>query len=221
MALKNVIFDLDGTLVDSLPGIEHSVDCALLQRSYSARTCELRPLIGPPIRNILRTVSGETDPVALDALEAAFRVSYDSEGWTKTVLQPGAKETLGWIARAGARNYVVTNKPRHPAACITEKLGLPSLVSEMVSPDSASPPYRSKAEMIQRLMQGEDVHAGNSLVVGDTREDLEAAREVGMTAVLVTTGYGRFADSADGEPCRKIRALGELKSVIADTGGFV
>lgn len=221
MPLNNVIFDLDGTLVDSLTGIEHSVDCALHQRSYPSRTCELRPLIGPPIRNILRTVSGETDREALDALEAAFRVAYDSAGWTKTVLQPGAKETLGWIAGAGASIYVVTNKPRRPAICIAEKLGLQDLVSEMVSPDCASPPHRSKAEMIQHLMEGNDVRASNSLVVGDTQEDLEAAREVGMAAVIVATGYGRFNEATDAEPLRKIQTLCELKSVIAENGGFV
>jgi phosphoglycolate phosphatase len=219
MPLRNVIFDLDGTLVDSLPGIEYSVDCALRDQSYPARTYELRPLIGPPIRNILQTVSGEADPGALDALEAAFRVTYDSEGWTKTLLQPGAKETLSWIASSGARNYVVTNKPRHPATRIAEHLGLPALLSEMVSPDCAAPPYRSKAAMIQSLMQGDDVHAGNSLVVGDTQEDLSAAREVGMAAVIVTTGYGYFSDTGAGH-CRKIQNLGELKSVIASTGGF-
>jgi phosphoglycolate phosphatase len=218
MALKNVIFDLDGTLVNSLPGIEHSVDCALRKRRYPSRTCELRPLIGPPIRDILRTVSGETDSSALDALEAVFRVTYDSEGWTKTVLQPEAKETLTWITGAGGSVFVVTNKPRRPAASIAQRLGL--LVSDMISPDSATPPYRSKAAMIQRLMQADDVNARNSLVVGDTREDLDAAREVGMAAVIVTTGYGQFGEGTEPEAFRKIHALDELKSVIADTGGF-
>jgi phosphoglycolate phosphatase len=218
MALRNVIFDLDGTLVNSLPGIEHSVDCALRKRRYPSRTCELRPLIGPPIRDILRTVSGETDSSALDALEAVFRVTYDSEGWTRTVLQPEAKETLTWITGAGGSVFVVTNKPRRPAASIAQRLGL--LVSDMISPDSATPPYRSKAEMIQRLMHADDVKAGNSLVVGDTREDLDAAREVGMAAVIVTTGYGQFGEGTEAEAFRKIHALDELKSVIADTGGF-
>ena len=59
MDLANVIFDLDGTLVDSLAGFEYSVDRAFEKRGYSRGTSDLRTLISPPIRDILREISGE------------------------------------------------------------------------------------------------------------------------------------------------------------------
>ena len=68
-------------------------------------------------------------------------------------------------------------------------------------------------------MQQDEIRAGNSLVVGDTLEDLEAAAEAGMPAILVTTGYGQVQDT-QGTTYGKIRALGELKLLIAEAGGF-
>ncbi len=58
MQTRNVLFDLDGTLIDSLPGIEFSVDCALAECSLPPRRRELRPLIGPPIRAIFSQLLG-------------------------------------------------------------------------------------------------------------------------------------------------------------------
>src|ERR1043166_4564408 len=141
MFIKNVIFDLDGTLVDSRPGIEHSVDYALIQHGYSARASGLHTHIGPPIRTILQRISGETEPKALDGLEAAFRFSYDGEGWRQTVLREDAEETLSWLDNAGYRLYLVTNKPWRATQKITEHFGLTTLLAKMISPDSGVPPY--------------------------------------------------------------------------------
>jgi phosphoglycolate phosphatase len=214
MPLKNVIFDLDGTLVDSLPGIEYSVDCALRDRSYPARTCEVRPLIGPPIRHTLQMISGEIIPEALDGLESAFRSAYDTEGWKKTVLQTEAKETLNWLASSGRRLYIVTNKPQQATRRIVEHFGLFDFFSTVLSPDCNVPRYRSKVEMIRRLMLADSVSATNSLFVGDTREDMDAAAAVGMPSVILTTGYGGICSKPSQAGFQAIQTLGELKSLM-------
>ena len=214
MALRNVIFDLDGTLVDSLPGIEYAVDCALRERSYPARSSELRPLVGPPIRRTLQMISGETVSDALDALESAFRAAYDTEGWRRTVLQAEASETLGWLAATGCSLFIVTNKPRQATRRIVEHCGIFDFFSAVLSPDSGVPSYRSKVEMIRRLMVADNVSATNSLFVGDTREDMEAAAAVGMPSVILTSGYGGFCSTPGQSGCQSVNALGELRFLL-------
>src|SRR5712691_1839851 len=151
MDLANIIFDLDGTLVDSLAGIEYSVDRAFEKRGYAPRTSDLRTLIGPPIRHILSEISGEERAQELDGLEAAFRESYDMEGWKKTVLMCGAEQALHEAAVGGYRMFLFTNKPRNATARIVDSFGLVTFFSRVLCRDSAMPPYSSKAEMLGSL----------------------------------------------------------------------
>ena len=218
MDLANIIFDLDGTLVDSLVGIEHSVDSALTERGYAQRTSDLRPLIGPPIRRILSQVSGEESPQELDCLEAAFRSSYDSEGWKKTVLMRGAGQALQEAVCCGRRVFLFTNKPQGATRQIVGWLGIANYFSRVLCPDSEMPSCSSKTEMLRRLMSRDGVAAATSIVVGDTMEDFNASSEVGMPAAILTTGYGNRADAAP-PALYRFDSLDELGSVLARVGG--
>ena len=220
MRCENVFFDLDGTLVDSLAGIEFSVAQALVECGYAARALNLRPLIGPPIRSILRTVSGETEDARLDALERAFRVSYDSSGWEKTVLYGGAKEALNELRNSGARLFLVTNKPRLPAERVLGRLGLRAAFTDWVSPDSASPVFASKAEMVRFVMRRHGLNAEYSLLVGDSIEDCEAGAEAGIPVIVVTHGYGDLSARKSTRSAARIRRLEELISVLDDIGAI-
>ena len=91
MDVANIIFDLDGTLVESIGGIEYSVDRAFERRGYSRRASGLRALIGPPVRHILSEISGEERAQEWEGPEAAFR---ESEGRNKTVLMRGTEQAL-------------------------------------------------------------------------------------------------------------------------------
>ena len=120
----SIVFDLDGTILHSLPGIEYSIREAFAVTQRPFRDGELRELIGPPISTILAMVGNiEKDECTLDLLEDAFRTSYDNGGWRKTELFPDTKVALEALRREGYRLFVVTNKPKKISVRIMEYLG--------------------------------------------------------------------------------------------------
>lgn len=177
MDLANIIFELDGT----------------------------RTLIGPAIRHICREISGEERAHGLDGLDAAFRESYDMEGWEKTVLMRGAKPALHETADGGYRMFLFTNKPR-------------GATTRVLCQYSAAPPYSSIAEWLRYPMALDGASAATSIVIGDTREEFEAAPEVGVPAAIPATGYGRLPHVAPRPPYLS-GELDELGPIFARAGG--
>jgi len=158
------------------------------------RDVDPRALIGPPIRIILaRMASSNPTEAQLDCLEAAFRASYDSEGWKMTPHYSGAAETLRRLKSEGRLLFIVSNKPRHVALRILEAEGTLTLFDEILTRDTRvpnAPPFADKQEMISILLPKWDIDAQNCLMVGDTIEDAEAASAAGMEFFLMTHGYG-------------------------------
>jgi phosphoglycolate phosphatase len=190
-----VIFDLDGTLLDSLPGIEFSARAALAGAGVESAGLELRGLIGPPIRTILGRVAATEDATLLDRLESGFRMSYDSEGWRRTPCFPGAAETLRRLRQAGHRLFVASNKPGAIARRILEEHGLAPQFEEICTRDSARPPYPDKAAMLAALLSRHGLAPEECVMVGDTMEDAEAAALHGLGFIFVEYGYGELPRS--------------------------
>jgi phosphoglycolate phosphatase len=199
---RALLFDLDGTLLDSLPGISFSATEAFNACGLEAGNADLRGLIGPPIRTILaRMGRGQTggglSEEELDRLERAFRVSYDSEGWKMTPHYPGAAALLRAMKTQGARLFVVSNKPRHISVRILESEGTLGLFDEIVTADSKQPRYADKQEMTGYLLRKWEMKPGECLMIGDTMEDAVAAARIGIEFCLMTHGYGDVpADSS-------------------------
>lgn len=185
-----ILFDLDGTLVDSLPGIEFSVREAFSQCKLPLAKKSLRDLIGPPIRTILSRAGNVADERCLDALERAFRSSYDSEGWRKTTSFPDVERVLRMMHERGHRLFVVSNKPRHAALRILEHERFRPYFEAVVTLDSRSPHYRGKGEMIGDLLAEQGIVQEECVMVGDTAEDGKAAATAGIKFIQMTHGYG-------------------------------
>ena len=189
-----IFFDLDGTLLDSLPGIEYSVREAFAACHLPVPEGSLRALIGPPIRTILAHVGNIDDHVTLDRLEHAFRASYDGGGWSKTVCFPDAGRALESMRYEGRRLFVVSNKPRHISVKILSAEGILDLFETVLTRDSRSPVYSGKEEMITELLTKRSISSKDCLFVGDTAEDAEAAAACGVKFALMTHGSGSMAD---------------------------
>jgi len=211
MDARAVLFDLDGTLVDSLPGIQFSIDISLAECGVPARSRELRPLIGPPIRTILEQVVPGADQQQLAKLEHAFRHSYNSSGWRKTVLHERAAETLGRLKAAGLPLYLVTNKPQAPTERIIAALEIAPFFDEVTCRDSRTPPYESKAEMIEQVLSRHGLDAEACVYVGDSLEDHRAATEAGVPVALVAHGYGELDPELKG--CTHLKGLSEVLNI--------
>jgi len=206
---KIVAFDLDGTLIDSLPGIEYSVAFAIGQCGLSPKSIDLRAVIGPPIRDILGTLTGTRGP-DLDQLENAFRRSYDTEGWTRTNLYPETSSVLATMHDAGLRLFVVTNKPIQVSMRILECTQIGHWFERVITPDSRSPCYASKSEMLNAVLASCDVRSSDCMFIGDTEEDGIAAATCGMKFAHVTYGYGRIGETPTFAVCSRISELFHL-----------
>jgi phosphoglycolate phosphatase len=189
-----ILFDLDGTILDSLPGIAFSVQEACRLVGLPQRKINLRNLLGPPIRTILSRAVGSDDPELMDHLEKAFRTSYDTEGWRKTSCFDGAHATLGMMKAGGHRLFVVSNKPRHISLKILEREGLLPLFERIYTRDSRTPAY-TKEEMLREFLSEFGVSSPDCLMVGDTLEDASAAATAGIGFVYMTHGYGDLAQT--------------------------
>lgn len=208
MGLQAALFDLDGTLIDSVPGIEFSVDSAIAGLGLPVREQDLRPLIGPPIREIFGRLLPQIDEAQLLNLEAAFRVSYDSSGWQKTRLYENVALILEKLNCSGIRLFVVTNKPTFATGRILESLGIRRFFETVLCRDGRTPRFTSKSEMLKDLVLVHNLQPDNCLYVGDTYDDYLAGMESGVQVVIVR--HDGICDYRGYPGCPVIKSLIEL-----------
>jgi phosphoglycolate phosphatase len=202
-----LLFDLDGTLVDSLPGIAAGVN-AVLGTSYSRD--EIRPYVGPPLHDWLGPLSGRDD---VDELVAEYRRVYTKLMVEGTTVFDGIPELLAALRDDGARLAVATSKARPVAVDLLDGLALAHFFAAVAGP--IPPAHDDKAATIAEALSAlGSPPAGDVTMVGDRHHDIEGARANGVRAVGVTWGFGTReelagADALIDRPEDLLRELGE------------
>jgi len=189
--LAPVLFDLDGTLIDSAPSILDSMRAAFVELG-----CEpvqpLEPsLIGPPLIPTLRKLRGDTlGGPSVDELASAFKAHYDREGYRGSVVIEPMPALMDELAAQGRELYIVTNKRLHPTRLILDHLGWTSRFRAIYALDALTPAAASKGQLLRHIVADHQLPAARCWYVGDRDEDAQAASEAGLPCLRVPWGYG-------------------------------
>lgn len=192
LTITNIIYDLDGTLLNTYPGIEKSVKLAIKQFFPDFNIPDLHSMIGPHIRLVLHCLLGDIKLELLNNIELSFRDYYDQEGWQYSILYPGVLDALSVLQECGIQNFLVTNKPSKPTQKILDYFDLHRFFVQVLSPDVIFPCYQNKAEMIQYLINYRNLDPFTTIYVGDSKEDQKSAQDCHIQFLPAIYGYGKF-----------------------------
>jgi len=206
------IVDLDGTMVDTVGDFEQALARTLgelglpaVDRAFISRT------VGRGSMNLLRETLAHVGgaPELLDAAWVHYQRHYADVNGTHADVYPGVPEGLAAMRARGWQLACVTNKPRAFALALLEAKGLSAHFAQVFGGDSFE---RHKPDPMPLLKTCEALgtQPGRTLMVGDSRNDAEAARAAGCPVVLVGYGYNHGEPVADARPDRVIERLDTL-----------
>lgn len=185
----DTIFDLDGTLIDSAQSILLCLGEALASQGIVPKLPLSPMLIGPPLRETLRALSGCANEKTIAAMVEIFTVNYDSRGFRATTVFPGIDETLRNLKAAGQRLHIATNKRLRPTQLILSHLGWAELFSSVYSLDLFNTKFVNKSEMLGALLVNQKINSNAAIYIGDRAGDRDAAHANALEFVAATWGY--------------------------------
>jgi phosphoglycolate phosphatase len=186
---RAILLDLDGTLIDSRPGIAASCEAALRALGHTPDpSFDVTPLIGPPLPQVISRLLERYGDDRVDAGIAAYRAHYGEVGLHQAAVYPGIVDALRLLS-ARATCFVVTSKRSLYAVRIIGGLGLADRFRGVygTEPDGS---LDDKADLIGAVLRTEGLAARDTVMVGDRSHDMVGARANFVRPVGVLWGYG-------------------------------
>ena len=207
-------FDLDGTLADTDRDIREAWKAALRDLGLDCPRFDEVFVAGPPIDEMTRRLFPDRfTPALADDVRRLFARHYDNDGFPNTFEYPGVLAEVRAVAAAGATAAIVTNKRHAGATAMARRFGWNGVFAGGVWSGDMFPGRKlAKTELLAVVMQRLGAAPGESVMVGDTASDFEAARANGVFSVGVEWGYGRPDELAEADVT--VSAPCELRAAV-------
>ncbi len=194
-------FDLDGTLADTDCDIRLAWKDSLRDLGLVCPDFDTRFVAGPPIEEMIKALfpNEYTDELAAK-MRTLFGQHYDHDGFPNTHEYPGVLDAVRTLKKRGAKLYIVTNKRYAGALAMARQFGWLEIFDRLYTgdmhKDNPAIGKLRKPELLARVMKEVGATPAESVMVGDTANDFEAAEKNGIESIGVTWGYGKPAELA-------------------------
>ena len=188
----NIIFDLDGTLVDSANGVIDALKKSLDINQISPIINIGQKLIGPPLDVVLFNITGISDPKIIDKLKVTFLEIYDNTSVYETIAYGGITIMLENLKYQKHKLYIATNKRIKPTLRIIKNLSWESVFDGIYSLDSFNPPKEKKSQLLKEIIVTNHFDTEEVIYIGDKFDDQSAALENGIKFLAASWGYDEW-----------------------------
>ena len=214
-----LLFDLDGTLIDSVPDLCAALNEVLHERGAAPLTpAEVQPMVGDgtPALVARGLAARGLDPVEMPVVLPRFTAVYEANATRLTRLYPGVRETLVLLRAAGYGTAICTNKPQRPTLTVLRGLDLLDLFDGVAGGDhfAVKKPEAGHLLGLVRELGGRPERAA---MIGDHENDAAAARAAGLPLVLMRYGYARV-DPASLRPDALLDDFAALPQALEQLG---
>ncbi|MDA1107124.1 MAG: phosphoglycolate phosphatase [Proteobacteria bacterium] len=223
---KMVLIDLDGTLVDSAPDLAYCVDETLKHLGLPPQgLARVRDWVGNGVEKLMRRaltgdIDGEPDVALLKRAMPVFLELYEGNLAQRSHLFPGIREGIALLKAQGIALGCVTNKIARFTEPLLKQLGVRDAFAIVVSGDTL-PQKKPHPAPLLHAAQFFNVAPHESLMVGDSVHDVEAARAAGFQVVCVSYGYNHGSDIRAAQPDAVIDSLLELPKLFDASGEWL
>ena len=211
-----VLFDLDGTLVDTAPDIARALGVALEGTGVPPLSLDaVKRMVGDGARELIRRAlaAAPSDPAEEEAAFGRFLASYRQNLCVGSQLYPGVVEGLAALRSDGTALAVVTNKPGDLARTLLGALGIAARFDAIIGDGDGFPRKPDPAAALS-ILSGAGASSEQAVVVGDGLPDMRLARTLGATGIAATWGYVSMSALNDERPAYVAGSFDEAMSII-------